>query len=356
MGGKFNWNKFAECNLSDPFFNSLKADYPEFLIWFAKKSEMGESAFVYKDEDGICAFLYLKDEEEPIELIDRVLPTKKRIKIGTLKLDDRIQRQRLGEGAIGVALWRWQESKADEIYVTVFPKYKTLINLIQRFGLVYVGMNKRGENIYLKDKRNLNYSDPFKAFPFLNPSFEKAGYIPIYDYYHDTLFPYSELYNTKQETEEKAAANGITKVFIGFPSSSLHHQVGEPVIIYRIHKGYGLKKYKSVATSFCTLTNLITVKSNNNVKMSLDEFIKIAGNKTVFSVNNLKNFFYRKKNIVLIEMVYNGFFGKGNNVTFEKLKVNGLFDDYPYNIELSKEQFISILEMGGKNVQNVIIN
>ncbi|HHY79558.1 MAG TPA: hypothetical protein GX516_04245 [Thermoanaerobacter sp.] len=357
MGGKFKWTKFENCDINDPFFNSLKQDYPEFPQWFMKKSKNGESALVCEDEKGLCAFLYLKEEKEPIELVDRILPSKKRMKIGTLKLDERIQGQRLGEGAVGVALWRWQESEAEEIYLTVFPKHTLLIELIEKFGFTYMGRNKKGENVYLKSKKSINYSDPFKAFPFLNPCFKKAGYIPIYDYYHDTLFPYSELYNTKQEVEEKAAANGITKVFIGFPVSNLHHKVGEPVIIYRIDtKAEKNKQYKSVATSFCTLTNLTIIKSDNIPNIDLDKFIKLAGNKTVYSPEELEQFFYEKKNIVLIEMVYNGFFGKGKNITFKELNEKGLFNDYPYNIVLSREQFISILEMGGKDVSNIIID
>jgi|GEM_PF-3140414 hypothetical protein len=75
MRRKFKWIKFADCDLHDPFFNSLKQDYPEFIQWFVKKSRSGESAFVYKDEKGICAFLYLKEEEEPIKLADQILPS-----------------------------------------------------------------------------------------------------------------------------------------------------------------------------------------------------------------------------------------------------------------------------------------
>ncbi|MGI1691675.1 hypothetical protein [Thermoanaerobacter uzonensis] len=78
--------------------------------------------------------------------------------------------------------------------------------------------------------------------------------------------------------------------------------------------------------------------------------------KPVYSPEELEQFFYEKKNIVLIEMVYNGFFGKGKNITFKELKEKGLFNGYPYNVVLSREQFISILEMGGKDVSNIIID
>ncbi|WP_342376313.1 hypothetical protein NVS55_34245 [Myxococcus stipitatus] len=54
--------QFKNISLSDPFFDSLKADYKEFPSWFAKKAE--DSAYVFKNEQGfIDGFLYVKIEE-----------------------------------------------------------------------------------------------------------------------------------------------------------------------------------------------------------------------------------------------------------------------------------------------------
>ena len=47
--------------------------------------------------------------------------------------------------ALGLALWEWQRSKLDEIYVTVFPKHKSLIKLLTRFGFNLVGTNLNHE-------------------------------------------------------------------------------------------------------------------------------------------------------------------------------------------------------------------
>lgn len=99
MAGRFERKKFSDCSLEDRFFDSLKEDYPEFCDWFSKKADAGEEAFVFGDDMGICAFVYLKENEnEEIKLVDRVLPKQNRIKIGTLKLEERQQGQRLGEG------------------------------------------------------------------------------------------------------------------------------------------------------------------------------------------------------------------------------------------------------------------
>ena len=57
-----------------------------------------------------------------------------------------------------------------------------------------------GELVYIHDRRKLDYSDPFKCFPFINPTVDKAGYIIIEDTFHDTMFPYSELKYTLQES------------------------------------------------------------------------------------------------------------------------------------------------------------
>ena len=46
---------FAEIDLEDSFFDSLKAAYPEFPQWFAKKASQGEKAYVSCFEDGRVA-------------------------------------------------------------------------------------------------------------------------------------------------------------------------------------------------------------------------------------------------------------------------------------------------------------
>lgn len=261
----------------------------------------------------------------------------------------------MGEGALGVALWKWQEQRVEEIYVTVFEKHEELINLFRRFGFLRLGKNHRGEYVYLKSRKNIDYTDPYKSFPFITPSFPKAGLIPIMESFHDRLFPYSELKGNNEEIEEETAGNGITKVYVGTPYSMMHYVVGEPVVMYRIYEGEG-KQYKSVVTSFCTITKIEIIKNNNKLNMALDDFIKSAGNKTVFTSGELSDIFNSGKNVVMIEMVYNGFFGKGHNINYKTLKENALFDTYPYSIDYSKKEFIKILEMGDVNVQNVIID
>lgn len=363
MEQKFERRKFSDCNLNDNFFMSLKEDYPEFEKWFKEKSLEGEEAFVFEDETGLCAFLSFKDfEEEEIRLKDRILPRKKRMKIRTFKLDFRHQGRRLGEGAIGIALWKWQASNVDEIYLTVFESHHDLINLIERYGFVCVGelennitTNKK-EYIYVKNKNYIDYSTPYKAFPYINSNFIKAGILPINADYHDRLLPYSELKNTQQEFWDEAAGNGITKVYVGSPRNIECIKIGEPVFFYRKYIGNEKPTYKSCITSYGTITHVHIIKSKSVFLKTKKEFFEICGNKTIFSNDELSKAYEKYYNLVVFEFIYNGFFGKGHNVIHKVLKTLGLFDGYPYDINYLKDDFKKILELGGQNVQNIIIN
>lgn len=355
MNNKFQWTFFADCNVKDPFFDSLKEDYTEFETWFEKKAKMAQKLCIYRENGEILAMLYLKDETEEVMLQDRKLESRRRLKIGTLKISDYAKHQRLGEGAIGLSLWYWQRMAIDEVYITVFQKHTSLIQLLCKFGFAKMGLNRRGEEVYIKSKSKLNYMTPYTAFPYIMPDFKYSGYLPIKEEYHDTLFPYSELANTNQETEEIAAANGMTKIFLASPISPVTYYSGEPIFVYRIHTGTGPKKYKSVVTSVCTIVRQIVVKEKGNCCKSFEDFSEIIGNKSYFGIKQLPEL-YKKDNLVVLEMVYNGGFGKGHNVTYHDLKESGLFEQYPYYIRLNPEQFGKVLELGEVNVRHFIID
>lgn len=361
MAGMFKKVKFSDCSLDDPFFDTLKSDYTEFVEWFRRKAQEGEDAFVFSDDEGINAFVYLKKENEEIKLIDKILPPKSRLKIGTLKLDCRRQGQRLGEGAIGIAMWAWQEYRSEEIYLTVYESHEDVIALITKYGFICLGQKSNGELVYAKNRNTIDYSNPHRAFPFINPAFTNAGILPIYDYYHDRLFPYSELKNTNQEFWAEAAGNGITKIFIGAPQnlngSCNHLSIGNPVFLYRISTdSMHSKTYRSCLTSFATITEANIVKNSSEKIISIDNFIKLCGNKSIFTEEELRHYYTENRNVMIFELVYNGFFGKGHNVIHKVLNENGFFYSHPYNIVYSKDEFIKILEMGDKDGKNIIID
>lgn len=53
---------FSSINLDDPFFDSLKASYPEFVQWYSKKAVQGAEAYVFHDDQGLVTDF--KDEAD----------------------------------------------------------------------------------------------------------------------------------------------------------------------------------------------------------------------------------------------------------------------------------------------------
>jgi hypothetical protein len=363
MAGKFERKLMKDINLDDPFFDSLKTDYPGsanstgFVEWFHKKAN--EKALVFEDEDGVGAFIKLKPGEiEEIKLQDgTILPKVDRLKISTIKISERYRNRRIGEGAIGLTLWEWRDIGANEIYVTVFEKHDTLIFLLEKYGFSHVGNNLNGERVYIKDRRHLDFSDPCKAFPFLSGDIQHAGCLAIDMEYHDTMFASSELANTLQERVDISVANGLKKVYLGSPYS-LGFRVGEPVFIYRKYTGnQGKPGFKSCITTYCIATRIEKVKNAGRALMSYDQFRHMVGNKSVYDDQQLRTKYDTLTNLTLIELLYYGYFGAGNNVNWAWLKENGCWaGTHPMNFRYTRDQIDKILQGGKVDVENVIIN
>lgn len=364
MPGKFSLRKFSEINLDDPFFATLKNDYPgsasspSFSVWFKNKAQEGRTALVFSDDQGLGAFICIKNENEPIELKGCTLAACNRVKISTMKIAERFRGQRLGEGAIGLVLWKWQKSGTDEIYVTAFDKQDLLISQLEKFGFHKAGYNLNREGVYIKSRHNIDYSDPYKSFPFINPNFHSSGYLIINDTYHDTMFPYSELKNNAlQNAVAMNVSNGLSKVYVGAQYSQLPYGIGDPILIYRRYTAGSGKQYRSCITSFCVVTKIIQAKKSGQKLMSFDELLTKIGNKSVFNKDELRNRYNNDWNVLVMEMLYYGYFGEGNNVNMAWLKQSGYWGDgYPTSFSLGQAAFKSILEKGNIDVSNVIID
>lgn len=357
MAGKFERKTFSEINVNDPFFDSLKVDYPEFATtWFPKCIQENRSALVFSDTVGLGAFIALKRENEPIQLQEGVIPASPRLKVSTLLLAPRFRGQRLGEGALGLVLWNWQRSKLDEVYLTVFPQHTDLIAQLERFGFQTVGHNNRNELVYMRSRKEIDFSNPYKSFPFVSEAFNKGGYLIVNDEFHDTLFPYSELKNTAQEMLQVDAANGVSKVYIG-QMWDPPYRIGEPIFIYRRYTGtQGTRAYKSCLTSYCVVTDVVVVKENWHVKMTFEEFLKIVGNKTVYTLQELQNKYDNDRNVTIVTMLYCGYFGAGLNINMAWLRDHNLWakeSEYPARVELSPVQCQTIWQNAHVDLDNV---
>lgn len=357
MAGKFEYRPFSQIDLGDPFFDSLKQDYKEFATsWFPKGVKENRVALVFSDEQGLGAFVAMKEECEPVQLQGGMLPAIPRLKISTLRLAERFRGQRLGEGALGLVLWKWQALKVAEIYVTVYETHDDLISQLEKFGFLATGRNPRGELVYLRSRKKIDFSDPYKSFPFISPHFTKGGYLIVDDIFHDTLFPYSELQYTFQDQLDRDATNGISKVYIG-KQPQMHYRRGEPVFIYRRFTGSGIKKYRSCITSYCVVDDVIAIKRNGLRLKTFEEFCQIVGNKSVFSLGDLQSKYRDDYNVTVVRLLYCGYFGAGNNVNYDWLDKSNLWNPhggYPTHTQLTPQQCAMIWNRGSLDIDNVV--
>ena len=124
---------------SQTIFNSLREDYPKFDEWFNKKASEGRKAFVhFTDSDRIDAILVLKEEHCSIQLINKILPPKRRLKICLLK--SKLNHTNMGELFIKLAVTTAITQDIDEIYLTHFIKdLDYLVPSIEKFGFDEIG-------------------------------------------------------------------------------------------------------------------------------------------------------------------------------------------------------------------------
>ena len=127
---------FRDINLNDNFFYSLKSDYAEFEKWYKNKALEDSAAFVLYENSNLMAFLYLKIEDETDDNIFPIFSKKRRLKVGTFKID--AHGTKLGERFIKKIFDIAIDKKVDEIYVTIFEKHLGLLNLLK---------TKNGRNI-----------------------------------------------------------------------------------------------------------------------------------------------------------------------------------------------------------------
>lgn len=128
---------FGHVDIADTFFDSVREEYggSAFDRWCSRKSD--EYAYVCREADGVVAFLYVKVEDyrEPYHDIAPAFSPKRRLKIGTFKVE--LNGFKLGERLLKIVFDNALAQRVDEIYVTIFPRsilQQRLIQLLEDFG------------------------------------------------------------------------------------------------------------------------------------------------------------------------------------------------------------------------------
>lgn len=114
--------KVYNLNGNDKIFDSLKKEYDDFEKWLIDISKEGRDCWVHFNSDGnIGAILIYKKENEVLELKDKNLAKKDRVKICTFKASRR--GYKIGELFLKLIIEYALKNNVDEIYLTHFSKH-----------------------------------------------------------------------------------------------------------------------------------------------------------------------------------------------------------------------------------------
>ena len=345
--------EFSAVNLNDHFFNTLREDYEgkKFDDWFKRKAKNEEKAYVFQNKEGLLkAFLYIKKEEssENYDDIEPVLAPKKRLKIGTFKVDTE-KGFRLGERFLKIIFNNAIKQDVEEIYVTLFENKRKevtrLRDMMKKWGFEYHGEKiSNKESVFVKKLKSYN---PFKSPKFNFPNIQKnaESYIlPISSEFHTKLFPDNILTNEDMTLykENLGQYYALEKIYLTKAPNILAKK-GDLILIYRMGERCP-KKYSSAITGIAIIEDIIRPKTIQNC-------IETCKNKSVFSVQEIRKIYSRDwRNLIIIKLLDYKTFNK--KVILKKLHdlnvVNRGEGPRPFT-KISKKQHDEIIKLGGIN-------
>ncbi|RJE82781.1 N-acetyltransferase [Paenibacillus sp. 1011MAR3C5] len=301
MDGIIELKKFSEINLGDPFFDTLKEDYPRFERWFMKKSE--ENAQVlYNQQGALEAFLYMKEEMGPITDVQPTLREVRWLKVGTMKVNP--HGTRLGERFIKRILDYAIVLDIKHVYVTVFPKHEKLVEVFKKYGFVdnSIKISSAGQELVLVKELEKVKGITLLDYPLVRSKGTNKHLLAIKPEYHTKLFPDSILRNERIDIiKDVSHTNSIHKVYIAFIPGLAVIQPGDLLLIYRMRTENTKAWYTSVATSICVVEEV----RHRREFASFNEYMKYCSAYSVFTKDELIKLWNRSGQMYVIKMTYN---------------------------------------------------
>lgn len=344
---------FGNIDLTDTFFDSFRNDYKGFNTWFNNKSN--EPVYICLESDQILAFLYLKveNQDENYSDIQPVLPSKKRLKIGTFKVI--LNGYKLGERFLKIVFDNALKQKVDEIYVTIFdnnPEKERLIDMLMSWGFEYWGIKKTSsgeEQVYVRDfSRKFDVHNPKFTFPYFSLNSD-VFIVPIYPDYHTNLFPDSILNTESPDNfiENEPFRNALSKVYVS-RSFNRNLKCGDTIVFYRTG-GY----FKGVVTTIGIVESVITDIKDEH------EFLAFCRKRSVFNNKELINEWKRYPTLkpFIVNFLYSYSFPR--RINLKELIDLGIISDIsnaPRGFKkISKDDFVEILKNSRTN-EDIIVN
>ncbi len=248
------------------------------------------------------------------------MSSKKRLKVGTFKIDPTLKGFRLSERFLKIIFDNALNDKVDEIYVTLFENKRNEVNVLRdvlcKWGFCYYGYreskNGEKESVFVKTLEKFDVEKDIKFnFPNL-PKNQRMFMLPINSEYHTDLFPDSILKNENMNlySDNKGHLYSLEKIYVSNAFTG-NAKPGDYIVIYRSGDRYP-KRYSSVCTCLAILEDIVVPKSK-------EEYLKVCSNKSVFTNDELNFFYDSKKYRTVIKLI-------PYKTYFEKISLGQLID------------------------------
>lgn len=350
MGRRLREGRFSDVELSDPFFDSLRAAYPPFDDWF--ESKRNESILIIDDDEQLTGIAYTKTEDGPITDISPPLPGGRWLKVGTMKVVAR--GTRLGERVLKRIFDEAITSQAGGVYVTLFDVHEDLVKLFSRYGFERWGTKTTiaGTEIVLARRFGALNDNPLTDYPFVRVGVgTKPWLLAVYPEFHTRLFPDSILRNELEAdlVHDIPSANTIHKVYIGrLPLTRM--DPGDPVVLYRTSDKPGMARFRSVATSICVVEEV----RPRDAFFDEDDFLSYCVPHSVFSEDELAAEYRRSGALYVARMTYNASFSK-RPTRGELIDIVGISEQPRWDLrQITIEQFRAVARLGGVDARIVV--
>lgn len=296
-----SYEAFADIDLSDPFFNSLKADYKEFPTWFDAKAKSDARAYIVR-RNGIQGFLYLKIETGKVADFRPELRSGRHLKVGTLKING--HGTKLGQRFVKKIFDHAIAESVDDIYVTAFAKHDPLLALLKTYGFEEHATKKsfNGEELVLRKDFSAWRGDVLFDYPRISRQRANAYLLAIYPEYHTRFLPDSKLHGESFDiVKDISHANSIHKIYLSGVASTGKLRRGDILVMYRTSDNKGPAYYRSVATSLGVVEEVRKIKSFATEA----DFLAYVRPYSVLETADLRARYATKKSTVIIKFTYN---------------------------------------------------
>ncbi|MHA1410499.1 MAG: EVE domain-containing protein [Candidatus Odinarchaeia archaeon] len=326
-------------SIDDPFFDSLRDDYPEFNEWYQRICQDHRKCWAHRTENGtLGAILIFKEENEEI-IANPIIPKKPRLKISTLKAVT--QGVKIGELFIKLSCRYAIEKNLEEIYLTVYTeKQPQLVSLIEEYGFEEVSLKENGESIFLKKMlvestpRDLSIIDLSKKYypSFYDGNSVKKFIIPIRPEYHYGLFTSTtrQTLLTEHFGEFISEGNTIKKAYL-CGSGIKKMRSGDLVLFYQSQK---VKAITAIGVVENVRTRLVDP----------DKIFQYVSRRTVYTYEEIKEM-AKKPTLVILFRLH---FMFKTPIHYNFLKSNSILKGPPQTItEISNANY-ALIKMKGE--------